>query len=78
METRITETENGGIRIKAEEYCPTKDDLKREYNYYLAHRMIDSLLRKQLISLGEFNNLERKFRAKFSPHLASVMAEIAG
>lgn len=61
--------------IKAKEYIPTADELKREYDYTVAMQLLDSLLKSSLISVDEFNKSEAKFRKRFSPHLAPVMPE---
>lgn len=58
-------------------YVPAAEDLAREYQYYLAHETISLLLKKGLISLVEFDDLERKFRRKFYPHLAPVLPELS-
>ncbi len=74
-------TENKVLRvatispIKPEEYVPSAEELKREYDYMVAVQLLDSLLEVGLISVDEFNKSEARFRKKFSPHLVPVMPE---
>lgn len=76
MNTKVTELENGRLPIDYVPYSPTVEDLKHEYQYSLAHRMIERLLGEGRISKAEFNKLEADFREKYVPHLAEIMPEI--
>lgn len=51
----------------------TQEELKNEYNYYLAQRLTKKLLEKELISVDEFNKTTASNRKTFSPYLAEIM-----
>ncbi len=76
MGAKVTEIENGTLPVEYEPYVPGKEDLKHEYQFSIAHHMIENLLRNGQITQVEFNKLELKFRKKYVPHLAEVMPEI--
>ncbi|MEG3038723.1 MAG: hypothetical protein RR788_00345 [Erysipelotrichaceae bacterium] len=52
----------------------TKDQLQNEFDYMVAQQILQNLLEKGLISLGEFNKISALNLAKFSPELASIMS----
>lgn len=52
----------------------TDEQLKREYNYCMAQKILKSMLEKGLISADEFNKITRKNREIFSPYLAEIMS----
>ena len=52
----------------------TDEQLKREYNYCMAQKILKSMLEKDLISADEFNKITRKNRETFSPYLAEIMS----
>jgi hypothetical protein len=54
----------------------TTEELQREYDYYMAEKLLKSLLDAGLISVGEFNKITAKNRQTFSPYLAEIMPEI--
>lgn len=45
----------------------TDVELLQDYNYFMAQRVAKDMLRKGLISLGEFKKLTKKNRDTFSP-----------
>jgi len=49
--------------------------LQQEYDYFLAMRMLESLLKNGLIALDEFNKTATLNRKSFSPALAEIMPE---
>lgn len=54
----------------------TTEELQREYDYYMAQKLLKSLFAAGLISAGEFNKITAKNRQTFSPYLAEIMPEI--
>lgn len=54
----------------------TTEELQREYSYYMAQKLLKSLLDTGLISEGEFNKITEKNRQIFSPYLAEIMPEM--
>lgn len=51
----------------------TKEELQREYDYFLAQRILESLLAEGLITRGEFDQTTEFNRRTFSPYLAAIM-----
>ena len=54
----------------------TTEELQREYDYYMAQKLLKSLFDAGLISEGEFNKITAKKRQTFSPYLAEIMPEM--
>ena len=54
----------------------TTEELQREYDYYMAQKLLKSLLDAGLISAGEFSKITAKNRQTFSPYLVGIMPEI--
>lgn len=53
----------------------TQEQLQREYDYVLAQQLLKSMLKKELISVDEFNKITTLNRQSFSPALAQIMPE---
>lgn len=51
----------------------TDEQLKRDYFYHIAQKILKSMLEKNLVSADEFNKITMKNREKFSPCLAEIM-----
>ena len=51
----------------------TDEELKQEYNYYLAQKLLKKMLDNDMISEDEFNKITEKNRKSFSPYLAEIM-----
>lgn len=51
----------------------TDQELKQEYNYYLAQKLLKKMLDNDMISADEFNKITEKNRKSFSPYLAEIM-----
>lgn len=51
----------------------TDEELKQEYNYYLAQKLLKKMLDNDMISADEFNKITEKNRKSFSPYLAEIM-----
>lgn len=51
----------------------TDEELKQEYSYYLAQKLLKKMLDSDMISADEFNKITEKNRKSFSPYLAEIM-----
>ncbi|MBU4541830.1 MAG: hypothetical protein KJ774_11485 [Firmicutes bacterium] len=51
----------------------TKEELQREYDYYLAQKILESMLAEGLITRDEFNQTTVLNRRTFLPYLAEIM-----
>lgn len=51
----------------------TDEELKQEYSYYLAQKLLKKMLDNDMISEDEFNKITEKNRKSFSPYLAEIM-----
>lgn len=51
----------------------TKEELQREYDYFLAQKKLESMLAEGLITRGEFDQITVLNRRAFSPYLAEIM-----
>lgn len=65
----------------ATEHCPkvepmTLEQLQREYDYYMAEKMIKKMVKKRLIFAGECTRLLAEIRHYFSPILAKIMPKL--
>lgn len=69
--TTITEPESISVLLKPH---ITDEQLKRDYNYCMAQKILNAMLEKGLISADEFNKITRKNRETFSPYLAEIMS----
>lgn len=55
----------------------TEQELKQEYNYHMAQKMLKQLLDNGFINESDFNKITMKNRETFSPYLSEIMPEIA-
>jgi len=53
----------------------SQEQLQSEMDYMRAQRLLESILKKGLISLSEFNKITLLNRQSFSPALATIMPE---
>lgn len=51
----------------------TDEQLKWDYFYHTAQKILKSMFEKNLVSADEFNKITMKNREKFSPYLAEIM-----
>lgn len=51
----------------------TQDELQREFNYYKAQKVLETMFMFGMISLDEFNKITEKNRQTFSPFLSEIM-----
>lgn len=56
------------------EHLFTEEQLRNEFDYILAEKFTKNLLKKGLISEGEFNKIMAENREKFSPFLGEILA----
>ena len=51
----------------------TTEELQREYDYYMAQKLLEKMLGEGFISIDEFNKITAKNRQTFSPFLSEIM-----
>lgn len=68
--TKITEQSQFSVPLK---YQITEEQMRKDYYYSLAQKVIKTMLDKGLISDDEFNKITKKIRQTFSPYLAEIM-----
>ena len=51
----------------------TDEELQREFDYYMAQKLLKKLWEEDLISEGELDKITAKNRQTFSPYLARIM-----
>lgn len=75
-------TDNNKTVFKITEHDPsiatskhhiTEEQMQRELNYYIAQKIIKSMLDNGMISEDEFNKITLENRKTFSPYLAEIM-----
>lgn len=49
------------------------EQMRKDYNYYKAQKLLKAMLENGLISIDEFNKISEKNRQTFSPYLAEIM-----
>ncbi|MFR7989582.1 MAG: SHOCT domain-containing protein [Anaerovoracaceae bacterium] len=47
--------------------------MQREFDYYMAQKLLEKLREAELISEGELDKITAKNRQSFSPYLARIM-----
>ena len=52
---------------------PTDEELQREYNYLLVEQFTTNLLRSDLITKKEFEEIMQKNRQSFQPFLSKII-----
>ena len=70
MVTKITEQNQFPVPLK---YQMTEEQMRKDYYYYLAQKIIKSMLEKGLITDDEFNRIMKLNRQSFSPNLVEIM-----
>ncbi|MFV0503768.1 MAG: SHOCT domain-containing protein [Lachnospirales bacterium] len=68
--TKITEQTQFSVTLK---YQMTEEQMRKDYYYCLAQKIIKTMLDSGLISDDEFNKITKKNRQTFSPYLAEIM-----
>lgn len=64
-----------GPDYKYERTPVSHDQLQSEYAYFLAQRVLDSMLKNNLISLSEHKEITKLNRVSFSPMFAQLMPD---
>lgn len=59
--------------ISLEKKPISQEQLQHEYDYFLAQKILESMLEKGLITVNEFNKITTLNRQSFSPALAPIM-----
>lgn len=75
----LMEKENNSIfeTIKFEPKQLSQSEIQQDFNYYKAQKVIAEMLELGLISLLEFNKLNKINRETFSPLLVDIMPKIS-
>lgn len=67
---KITEQKQVPVPLK---YQMTEEQMRKDYYYYLAQKIIKSMLNKGLITDDEWGKITEKNRQTFSPYLVEIM-----
>ena len=59
--------------IKYEKKTISQEQMQHEYDYFLAQQILESMLKNNLITVDEFNQITALNRQSFSPALAQIM-----
>lgn len=68
--TKITEPSSSPALLKSR---MTEEQMRGDYKYCMAQKIIKEMLDKGLISVDEFNKISERNRQTFSPYLAEIM-----
>lgn len=52
------------------------EELQRDFDFFVAQRLLKKLLDKGMITSGEFDKITEKNRQTFSPYLSEIMPKI--
>ena len=52
------------------------EELQRDFDFFLAQRLLKKLLDKGMITSGEFDKITEKNRQTFSPYLSEIMPKM--
>ena len=55
----------------------TPEEVQRDYDYFMAQKAAEQMLKDKLISLSEFDKLTQINRETFYPYLVELMPKIA-
>lgn len=70
---QVTKVTAGFQNQTAERKLFTDEELQREFDYYMAQKLLEKLREADLISEGELDKITAKNRLSFSPYLARIM-----
>ena len=70
---QVTKVTAGFQNQTAERKLFTDEELQREFDYYMAQKLLEKLREADLISEGELDKITAKNRQSFSPYLARIM-----
>lgn len=70
---QVTKVTAGFQNQTAERKTFTDEELQREFDYYMAQKLLKKLREADLISEDELDKITAKNRQSFSPYLARIM-----
>ena len=70
---QVTKVTAGFQNQTAERKLFTDEELQREFDYYMAQKLLEKLREAELISEGELDKITEKNRNSFSRYLARLM-----
>ena len=70
---QVTKVTAGFQNQTAERKLFTDEELQREFDYYMAQKLLEKLREAELISEGELDKITAKKCQSFSPYLARIM-----
>ena len=70
---KVMKISDGVIDKSIELKKMSQEQLKREFDYIQAEKLLRKMLQKGLITEAEFNKIEALNRQSFSPFLAEIM-----
>lgn len=70
---QVTKITAGFQNQTAEKKRFTDAELQKEFDYYMAQKLLKKLREADLISEGELDKITAKNRLSFSPYLARIM-----
>ena len=70
---QVTKVTAGFQNQTAERKLFTDEELQREFDYYMAQKLLEKLREAKLISEDELDKITAKNRQYFSPYLARIM-----
>lgn len=73
---QVTKVSQKSERLSVGGSRMTEAELQREYGYYMAQKLLKTLLDKGGISVEEFNKITEKNRQSFSPFLVEIMPKM--
>jgi nicotinic acid phosphoribosyltransferase len=73
---KVMKISDGVIDESIELKKMSQEQLKREFDYIQAEKLLRKMLQKGLITEAEFNKIEALNRQSFSPFLAEIMPDI--
>ena len=70
---QVTKVTDGFQNQTAERKRFTDEELQREFDYYMARKLLEKLREAGLITKEEMDKITAKNRQSFSPYLAWIM-----
>ena len=70
---QVTKVTDGFQNQTAERKRFTDDELQKEFDYYMAQKLLKNLREAGLITKEELDKITAKNRQSFSPYLARIM-----
>ena len=70
---QVTKVTSGFQNQTVERKIFTDEELQKEFDYYMAQKLLKKLREADLISEGELDKITEKNLQSFSPYLARIM-----